>query len=92
MFTTVGDTTGADNVTGRANRREARATDRRRRSQQQVMADARKLVAGFPAMRVSVDDIKPWEQGGFREVDVEYDVRGPDLEKLSRSFRSYARR
>ena len=33
-------------------------------------------------MRTSVDDIKPWEQGGFREVDVEYDVRGPDLEKL----------
>jgi len=82
MFTTVGDTTGADNVTVAQIVAKLAPLNERRRSQQQVMADARGLISGFPAMRVSVDDIKPWEQGGFREVDVEYDVRGPDLEKL----------
>ena len=82
MFTTVGDTTGAGNVTIAQIVAKLTPVNERRRSQQQVMADARRLVAGFPAMRVSVDDIKPWEQGGFREADVEYDVRGPDLEKL----------
>jgi len=82
LFTTVGDTTGADNVTVAQIVAKLLPVNQRRRSQQQVMADARKLIAGFPAMRVSVDDIKPWEQGGFREVDVEYDVRGPDLGKL----------
>ena len=36
----------------------------------------------FPALRTSVNSLKPWEQGGYREVDVEYDLRGPDLEVL----------
>jgi hydrophobic/amphiphilic exporter-1 (mainly G- bacteria), HAE1 family len=82
MFTTVGDTTGADNVTIAQIVAKLTPVNQRPRSQQEVMADARRMVAGFPAMRVSVDDIKPWEQGGFREADVEYDVRGPDLDKL----------
>jgi hydrophobic/amphiphilic exporter-1 (mainly G- bacteria), HAE1 family len=82
IFTTVGDTSGADNVTVAQIVVKLSPVNERRRSQQKVMEDARKLVSGFPAMRVSVDDIKPWEQGGFREVDVEYDVRGSDLDKL----------
>jgi HAE1 family hydrophobic/amphiphilic exporter-1 len=82
MFTTVGDTTGADNVTIAQIVAKLSPVNKRRRSQQEVMSDARKRMADFPAMRISVDDIKPWEQGGFREADVEYDVRGPDLEKL----------
>ena len=82
LFTTVGDTTGADNVTVAQIVAKLSPLSERRRSQQQVMADARKLIAGFPALRLSVDDIKPFEQGGFREADMEFDVRGPDLEKL----------
>jgi HAE1 family hydrophobic/amphiphilic exporter-1 len=82
VFTTVGDTTGADNVTVAQIVAKLTPVNQRRRSQQQVMDDARRLISDFPAMRISVDDIKPWEQGGFREADVEYDVRGPDLDKL----------
>jgi HAE1 family hydrophobic/amphiphilic exporter-1 len=82
LFTTVGDTTGADNVTIAQIVVKLSPLGERRRTQQDVMDDARKLIADFPAMRISVDDIKPWEQGGFREADVEYDVRGPDLDKL----------
>ncbi|HVN30128.1 MAG TPA: efflux RND transporter permease subunit, partial [Candidatus Binataceae bacterium] len=82
IFTTVGDTTGADNVTVAQIVAKLTPVNQRHRSQQQVMADARRMISDFPAMRISVDDIKPWEQGGFREADVEYDVRGPDLDKL----------
>jgi HAE1 family hydrophobic/amphiphilic exporter-1 len=82
LFTTVGDTTGADNVTIAQIVVKLSPLGERRRTQQDVMDDARKLIADFPAMRISVDDIKPWDAGGFREADIEYDVRGPDLEKL----------
>jgi HAE1 family hydrophobic/amphiphilic exporter-1 len=82
LFTTVGDTSGGDNVTIAQIVVKLAPVTKRRRSQQQVMGQARALMQDFPALRISVDEIKPWEQGGFREVDVEYDVRGPDLDKL----------
>lgn len=82
LFTTVGDTSGGDNVTLAQIVVKLAPVTKRRRTQQQVMAEARAMLQDFPALRISVDEIKPWEQGGFREVDVEYDVRGPDLDKL----------
>jgi multidrug efflux pump subunit AcrB len=82
LFTTVGDTSGGDNVTIAQIVVKLAPVTKRRRTQQQVMAEARAMLQDFPALRISVDEIKPWEQGGFREVDVEYDVRGPDLDKL----------
>jgi HAE1 family hydrophobic/amphiphilic exporter-1 len=86
LFTTVGDTNGDDRVTVAQVDAKLFALNERHRSQELVMADARKLMDAFPALRVSVDPIKPWEQGGYREVAVEYDMRGPDLEAL----RAYA--
>ena len=82
LFTTVGDTNGDDRVTVAQVDAKLFPLDQRHRSQEVVMADARKLMDAFPALRVSVDAIKPWEQGGYREVAVEYDMRGPDLETL----------
>jgi hydrophobic/amphiphilic exporter-1 (mainly G- bacteria), HAE1 family len=82
LFTTVGDTQGDGRVTVAQIDAKLAPLDQRRRTQSQVMGDARARVAGYPALRVSVDAIKPWEQGGYREVDIEYDLRGPDLEAL----------
>jgi HAE1 family hydrophobic/amphiphilic exporter-1 len=82
LFTTVGDTNGDDRVTVAQVDAKLFDLNRRHRSQELVMADARKLMDVFPALRISVDPIKPWEQGGNREVAVEYSMRGPDLEAL----------
>ena len=86
LFTTVGDTNGDDRVTVAEVDAKLFPLDQRRRSQELVMADARKLMDAFPALRVSVDAVKPWEQSGYRDVAVEYDMRGPDLDTL----RTYA--
>jgi hydrophobic/amphiphilic exporter-1 (mainly G- bacteria), HAE1 family len=85
LFTTVGDTNGDGRVTVAQVVVKLAPLDQRSRSQEQVMAAARVLMQGFPALRISVDAIKPWEQGGYRDVDVEYDLRGPDLEVLRTS-------
>ena len=82
LFTTVGDTNGDDRVTVAQVDAKLFPLDQRHRSQEVVMADARKLMDAFPALRISVDAIKPWEQGGYRDVAVEYDMRGADLETL----------
>ncbi|HEY9158324.1 efflux RND transporter permease subunit [Candidatus Binatus sp.] len=86
LFTTVGDTNGDDRVTVAEVDAKLFPLGQRRRSQELVMADARKLMDAFPALRVSVDSIKPWEEGGYHEMAVEYAMRGPDLETL----RTYA--
>ena len=82
LFTTVGDTNGDDRVTVAQVDAKLSDLNQRHRSQELIMADARKLMDVFPALRISVDPIKPWEQGGNREVAVEYSMRGPDLEAL----------
>ncbi|MGO9602420.1 MAG: efflux RND transporter permease subunit [Candidatus Binataceae bacterium] len=82
LFTTVGDTNGSDNVTVAQVAAKLAPLSERSKSQEEVMNEARGLLHDFPALRLSIDPVKPWEQGGYREVDVEYDLRGPDLEKL----------
>ena len=82
IFTTVGDVNGSDLVTKAQVVAKLAPIDERRRSQEQIMEQARHLLNGFPALRLSLDAIKPWEQGGYRPADVEYDLRGPDLEVL----------
>ncbi len=50
--------------------------------QSQVMDLAREKVRGFPNLRISVDQILPVSGGGIQNVDVSYNLRGPDLETL----------
>ena len=50
--------------------------------QHQVMDLAREKVQGFPGMRISVDQILPVSGGGVQNVDVSYNLRGPELETL----------
>ncbi|MFI5352012.1 MAG: efflux RND transporter permease subunit [Candidatus Binatales bacterium] len=82
LLTTVGDTTGDERVTVAEIVAKLAPIGQRSRSQEQVMVTARRMMNDFPALRTSVNSVKPWEQGGYREVDVEYDLRGPDLEVL----------
>ncbi len=84
LFTTVGDTTGDGRVTVAQVIVKLAPIEQRRLTQSQIMAEARKRIEDFPALRITVDDIKPWEQGGVREVDVDYDIRGPNLGTLRR--------
>jgi HAE1 family hydrophobic/amphiphilic exporter-1 len=51
-------------------------------SQQEVMALAREKVNAFKQLRVSVDNILPVSGGGVQNVDIAYNVRGPDLHVL----------
>ena len=50
--------------------------------QYEVMDLARQRVEGFPGMRISVDQILPVSGGGVQNVDVSYNLRGPELETL----------
>ncbi|MGE4090328.1 MAG: efflux RND transporter permease subunit, partial [Candidatus Binatia bacterium] len=51
-------------------------------SQQQIMAIAREKVKAFRHLRVSVDNILPVSGSGVQNVDITYNVRGPDLGML----------
>ena len=82
LFTTVGDTNGSDSVTKAQVVAKLAPINERWRSQEAVMGQARGLLREFPALRLSIDAVKPWEQNGYREADVEYDLRGSDLEVI----------
>jgi HAE1 family hydrophobic/amphiphilic exporter-1 len=49
-----------------------------------VMADARKILARYPDLRVSVQGVSAFRGGGTRQSEVEFDLAGPSLEKLTR--------
>ncbi len=51
-------------------------------TQQQVMALAREKTKAFTRLRVSVDNIMPISSSGFQNVDIAYNLRGPDLPTL----------
>lgn len=53
-------------------------------SQQQVMALAREQVKAYKHLRVSVDNILPVSGGGVQNVDISYNLRGPELATLQK--------
>lgn len=57
--------------------------EKRKFSQQDVMQDARKIMAAYPDLRVSIQPVAMLSGGGFRQTDINFNVRGPDLEKLN---------
>ncbi|MGH7863858.1 MAG: efflux RND transporter permease subunit, partial [Candidatus Binataceae bacterium] len=87
LLTLVGDTSGTGRVTDAQVITKLEPLGVRKRNQELVMADARRLLSGFPALRLSVEALKPWDQGFWRSVDLQYEVRGPDLDTL-RSYTS----
>ncbi|NOT56074.1 MAG: efflux RND transporter permease subunit, partial [Deltaproteobacteria bacterium] len=53
-------------------------------TQQQVMALAREKVKAYKHLRVSVDNILPVSGGGVQNVDISYNLRGPELATLQK--------
>lgn len=86
-FTIVGDTTG------RAARGQgdvttatiyARMIDLRERDYTQfdVMNDARRILTDYPDLRAAVQDVSAVTGTGFRQVEVDLNLRGPDMDQL----------
>jgi HAE1 family hydrophobic/amphiphilic exporter-1 len=86
-FLVVGDTTGrVAKGTGDVTTATlyARMIDLRQRdySQFQVMADARKMLEDYPDLRAAVQTVEAIQASGFKQVDVDLNLCGPDMEKL----------
>jgi HAE1 family hydrophobic/amphiphilic exporter-1 len=52
-------------------------------SQFDVMEDARKLLARYPELRVSVQGVSAFRGGGTRQSEIEFSLLGPSLAKLT---------
>lgn len=87
VFTVIGDTTGRVGK-GQGDVTEAkiycRLVDLLTRDYKQfdVMEDARRMLRDYPDLRVAVQDVSAFQATGFRQVDVDLNLVGPDLEKL----------
>ncbi|MFO0880044.1 MAG: efflux RND transporter permease subunit [Gemmataceae bacterium] len=86
-FTIVGDTTGR--VTrGQGDVTQAtiyvRLVDLHDRNYTQfaVMADARQILVDYPDIRAAVQDVSAFQASGFRQVEIDLNLRGPDMQKL----------
>lgn len=55
----------------------------RRWSQFDAMGQVRKILAGYPDIRASVQTISPIGSGGGRNSELAFNILGPDLEKLT---------
>ncbi|OWK36350.1 efflux RND transporter permease subunit [Fimbriiglobus ruber] len=87
VFTTIGETSGkAAKGQGDVTRVSiyCRMTDLSARPfhQRDAMADARTIMADYPDMRTTVQEIKMFSSSAFKNVQLELSIRGPDSEKL----------
>jgi HAE1 family hydrophobic/amphiphilic exporter-1 len=86
-FTVIGDTTGrvtkgqGDVTTGTIYARLV-DLDQREYTQFDVMNDARQILADYPDLRVAVQDVSAFQGTGFRQVMIDFNLRGPDMDKL----------
>jgi HAE1 family hydrophobic/amphiphilic exporter-1 len=81
LLTLVGSTVG-ESVTRASIVVKLQEYDHRTISQQEIMALAREKVSAFKQLRVSVDNILPVSNSGVQNVDIAYNLRGPDLHVL----------
>jgi HAE1 family hydrophobic/amphiphilic exporter-1 len=87
VFTIIGDTTGRV-AKGQGDVTEARVYCRmldlheRDYSQFDVMLDARQIMDDYPDLRVAVQEVQAFQATGFRQVDVDLNLVGPDLNEL----------
>ncbi len=86
-FTIIGDTTGRA-ARGQGDVTQAsiyvRLVDLSKRnfSQFDVQNDARAIMADYPDIRAAVQDVAVITASGFRQVMIDLNLRGPDMEKL----------
>jgi len=89
IFTIIGDTTGRV-AKGQGDVTQAqiycRLVDLAERdySQFDVMADARQLMSEYVDLRVAVQEAAAFQATGFRQVDVDLNLVGPDLNELQK--------
>lgn len=89
VFSIIGDTTGRA-TKGQGDVTAAsiycRLVDLREREYTQfdVMEDARKVMEQFPDLRNAVQDVQAFQAVGFRQVDLDLNLLGPDLNELQR--------
>jgi len=86
-FTIIGDTTGRI-AEGQGDVTAAsiyvRLIDLRERDYTQfdVMQDARGVMADYPDIRAAVQDVQAFQGTGFRQVEIDLNLSGPDLAQL----------
>jgi HAE1 family hydrophobic/amphiphilic exporter-1 len=88
-YVTIGDTTGrVTKAQGQVTKGTiyVRMIDLRERdySQKDVMRDARAILKDYPDLRGAVQDVAAISGAGFREVDIDLNLIGPDMEELKR--------
>jgi HAE1 family hydrophobic/amphiphilic exporter-1 len=87
VFTTIGETSGKQ-AKGQGDVTKVtiycRMVDLKERdfSQKDVMADARVVLADYPDLRATVQEVKLFSSSAFKNVQVEISLRGPDSNKL----------
>ncbi len=47
-----------------------------------IQARARVVLEDFPDLRASVQDVSAFQGSGFRQVEIDFNLAGPDMEKL----------
>lgn len=84
LFTTIG-VRGAyrSNVTDGSIHIELKPIKERKRTQHEIMQEARKLLKKFSNLRVSVQQINLISGGGFKQTPFNLAIRGPDMDKLN---------
>ncbi|MCE9528400.1 MAG: efflux RND transporter permease subunit [Planctomycetales bacterium] len=86
-FTIIGDTTGRvtkgqGDVTAASIYVRLVDLGERKYSQFDVMNDARAILVDYPDLRAAVQDVSAIQGGGFRQVMIDLNLRGPDMKKL----------
>jgi HAE1 family hydrophobic/amphiphilic exporter-1 len=86
-FTVIGDTTGRvtrgqGDVTQAVIYARLKPLGTRDFTQFQIQDDARRFMADYPDIRSSVQDVAAFQATGFRQVLVDLNLRGPDMDKL----------
>ncbi len=89
LFAVIGDTTGrVAKGQGAVTTGEiyVRLVDLHERdySQFDCMREARRLLADYPDLRVAVQPVQAFQSTGFRQVDVDLNLSGPELPQLER--------
>jgi HAE1 family hydrophobic/amphiphilic exporter-1 len=87
VFTTVGDTTGRvgkgqGDVTQASIYVRLPDVGQRPYTQFDVMRQAREMMQRYPDIRTAVQDVGAISASGFKQVDVDLNIRGPELEEL----------
>jgi HAE1 family hydrophobic/amphiphilic exporter-1 len=57
---------------------------KRKRTQQQMMVDMRKQLRGVPGFKAYVEDLSAVATGGKRGARLQFDIKGPEMEKLEK--------